>query len=585
MRILFPLSNIKHSAVCIALAVACSANAHSDFVTSDNNMNLVSEVIAAKTRLIVHLKQTNASTNNLLTVNDESGTLKSISVLRKLPSINAVVVEASKTEWDLLSRQNDVLLVEKDPVRFLQGQLTPYGIFQVSGESIPDSLVSNTPICVIDSGVDINHEDLSNNTNTSGEVVNRLSQVIDLGDWSTDVYGHGTHVTGIISAVDNSFGIKGVISSGLANIHHVKIIHNPNYWQMWGSDLVDAIGACRQAGTKVVNMSIGGGDASVAEESAMQAAYDSGMLLVASAGSRGSSSFIYPASYDSVIAVGAVDRFSEPWPFTQINSQIELVAAGLQVRSTLPNNKYRDWDGTSMSAPHVSGAAAIIWSHFPQCSAQRIRETLTQTAIDLGQEGRDSTFGYGLPQINAAITYLQTNGCTEPAQPILTFHDSLNTFDSQNEINIYEDFENFLADLTPTMSVIKKGINYEYVTHRPEDNGFVVMPSGSKERWQTELDMTSRTLTGNGEDDFIIYPPVDTFGIGFDTFISRFGPIFIEVETVSGYKETYTHSHEISKLGFVGVTSIEAIKSIYFNAQTNKSINTGIDDLRLITNY
>lgn len=546
----------------------------------DLHTSLIQSKQAPK-RYIVHYRSANALSRQKSALNLVTTSTDRPFVLSTLAKLNALVVEATPEAKAQLAANPDVLLIEEDPERYLLGQTTPYGVTQLQGLSTSEQYVSNTPVCIIDSGVDITHEDMP--TNITGEVVDRLTQQVNLGQWSTDAYGHGTHVSGIIAGLDNNTGVKGVVGSGQANIHHVKVIHNPNYWRMWGSDLIDAIDACQQAGAKVINMSIGGNAPSVAEELAMQSAYQSGTLLVSSAGNFGSSSLVYPASYNSVISVGAINSLENAWQFTQSNEQVELVAAGQNVRSTIPNNSYREWDGTSMAAAHVTGATALIWSYSPQCSAERIRNVINLTAKDLGVTGKDNTYGNGLPQINAAISYLQNNGCSEPSAPILTFHDSLNSFDPQSETNVFEDFENFLPAVTPTMTTVKKGISYEYVSHRPEDNGFAIMNPGNKVISQTELDMTSKTLTGNGEDDFIIYPPANTFSIGFETYVSRYGPIQIEVETVSGHTATYSHYHTYTQMGFVGVTSTEAIKSVYFNGHINKAINTGIDNLRLTT--
>lgn len=74
-------------------------------------------------------------------------------------------------------------------------------------------------------------------------------------------------------------------------------------------------------------------------------------------------------------------------------------------------SNYAAWDGTSMATPHVSGVAALVWSHYPSCTNSEIRGTLTATAEDLGAAGRDTDFGYGLVQAKAALDYLDTYGC------------------------------------------------------------------------------------------------------------------------------------------------------------------------------
>jgi subtilisin family serine protease len=76
-----------------------------------------------------------------------------------------------------------------------------------------------------------------------------------------------------------------------------------------------------------------------------------------------------------------------------------------------PASGYEEWDGTSMATPHVSGVAALVWSHFTDCSNDEVRQALRQSAQDLGAAGRDNSYGYGLVQAEAAVDYLTTNGC------------------------------------------------------------------------------------------------------------------------------------------------------------------------------
>ncbi|MGL6056110.1 MAG: S8 family serine peptidase, partial [Vibrio metschnikovii] len=69
------------------------------------------------------------------------------------------------------------------------------------------------------------------------------------------------------------------------------------------------------------------------------------------------------------------------------------------------------YSGTSMASPHVAGVAALVWSHFPQCRPERIRQSLNQTALDRGAAGRDNLYGWGIVQARAAYNWLSRNGC------------------------------------------------------------------------------------------------------------------------------------------------------------------------------
>ncbi len=332
-------------------------------------------------------------------------------VIHALPSISGMAARLNPQQLEQLKNDPQVQDVELDPLRSTQANGTPYGIGLVQADLLSDAAVGNQKVCIIDTGYDINHEDLMSGANVTGEVSNTLTGTVDLGEWSTDVYGHGTHVAGTIAALNNSVGTDGVNPNGLINLHIVKVIHKTNYWEYWGSDVIDAVNRCQAAGATVINMSLAGSKSSAAEEAAINNAYNNGVLLVSASGNRGSSAYYYPASYDSVISVGAIDSTEQPWVYTQTNDQVELVAPGVEVNSTLPNNRYGKMDGTSAATPYVSGVAALVWSHHPECNNAEIRNILHQTAKDLGNAGRDSITGFGLIQAKDALDLIDLGGC------------------------------------------------------------------------------------------------------------------------------------------------------------------------------
>ncbi len=193
---------------------------------------------------------------------------------------------------------------------------------------VSDSNAGNRTVCIIDSGYDLGHSDLPSNTvsgtNDSGT-----------GDWYKPGSDntHGTHVAGTIAALENGIGVKGVMPSGQANLHIVKVFNSSG----WGysSTLVNAIQTCADNGANVVNMSLGGSQASFTERRAMKALYEQGVLLVAAAGNDGTTSYSYPASYSSVMSVAATDSNNQHANFSQRNSQVEISAPGEAILSTV----------------------------------------------------------------------------------------------------------------------------------------------------------------------------------------------------------------------------------------------------------
>ncbi len=315
-----------------------------------------------------------------------------------------VAASMDKRTMNLLRKNPNVQSIAVDARRELMAQSTPYGYNMVQANQFAQSDTSARKVCVIDTGYNLGHPDLPDTNNgVTGQGNNAA-----VGNWYNDGNGHGTHVAGTIAAYDNTEGVIGVYPG--VNLHIVKIFDDNGNWT-YSSDIIQAINQCQNAGSDVVNMSLGGGGASSAEQAAMQDFVDDGMLLVAAAGNDGNSTKSYPASYPSVVSVAAVDSNENHASYSQYNNAVEIAAPGSSVYSTYPTNSYATLNGTSMATPHVAGGAALVWSFFPQCSNEQIRGALNATAKDKGSAGRDNLYGYGLMQVADAYDYLNTNGC------------------------------------------------------------------------------------------------------------------------------------------------------------------------------
>ena len=291
---------------------------------------------------------------------------------------------------------------------------TPYGINLVRALKVSDQYVSNRKICIIDSGYDITHQDLPKPTVTGANGVNGML-------WYKDEYiGHGTHVVGTIAAVgNNNKGVIGINRNNRISIHNVRVFGIDGDW-ISGSSLVKAVEHCRDVGSNIVSMSLGGDGFSNFELDAFTRIYEEdGVMLVAAAGNKGDGSYSYPASYTPVISVAAIDSKKQVAYFSQRNNQVDLSGPGVSILSTYPGNNYAYMSGTSMATPHVSGVAALVWSHFPDQSAQRIRRVLENTAEDLGPAGRDNRYGHGLVRADLAYKRLSSNTVSRPTTDCL----------------------------------------------------------------------------------------------------------------------------------------------------------------------
>ena len=449
-------------------------------------------------------------------------------VHRRLDKQRAISVTLPPQALQGLRNRADIEYIELDAPRYVSGQVTPYGINSVQA---PETWAvgadgSGIKVCVIDSGINANHEDFAGIPMTGYPA-----------GWDNDSCGHGTHVAGSITAANNGVGVVGV-SPGKVSLHIVKVFDGAECGWSYSSTLIDAANRCASAGAKVISMSLGGPTSSTTENNTFANLYSQGLLSIAAAGNDGNGTHSYPASYNSVMSVAAIDSNNVVADFSQFTNQVEIAAPGVGVLSTSPfrdaamtvgttgfivsaiagteqstasgamvngglctsagswagkvvlcergsiafvdkvnnvtagggaaavvyNNApggfsgtlgdgvtstipaismtqedgqalvanslgqsasvstiaeadtsgYAYMDGTSMATPHVSGAAAVIWSANPAATNQQVRDAMTSTALDLGAAGRDVYYGYGLVQTFDATEALLGGGGTDP---------------------------------------------------------------------------------------------------------------------------------------------------------------------------
>jgi len=262
------------------------------------------------------------------------------SVLRELPNQGAVAAHIPARALKGLMRNPSIEYIEVDALRYPMSETVPWGIPTIQADLLSDADTGNTMVCIIDSGYSNGHEDLPNLG--SADASPDIGTADPLA--SSSLCHHGTHVAGTIAALGgNGTGVVGVNPNNNVSLHIVKVFEDDATSASgcgWGysSDLVGALDACVAAanGRKViVNMSLGGSIKSRTEQRAFGNAYNAGVLSVAAAGNDGTTRNSYPASYDSVISVAAVDSANTVADFSQQNSQVELAAPGVAVRSTV----------------------------------------------------------------------------------------------------------------------------------------------------------------------------------------------------------------------------------------------------------
>ncbi len=267
-------------------------------------------------------------------------------------------------------------------------------------------------IAILDTGVNMAHPDLgagiwTNPGETPGNGVDDEGNgfIDDIHGWDfagddnlpDDDYGHGTHVAGIAGArINNATGIAGM--AGAATLMPVDVFQGGigSY-----ADLIQAILYATDNGAWVINMSLGATSYSRGEEAAVNYAWEHDVVVVASAGNDYREVVKYPAAHVNAIAVAATystNSLEEHAAFSNWGDFVDVAAPGVAIWSSYFNG-YRYSSGTSMSAPHVSGLAALIRSADPTLTAAQVRALIEQNADDLGSTGWDPYFGHG--RINA----------------------------------------------------------------------------------------------------------------------------------------------------------------------------------------
>ena len=289
----------------------------------------------------------------------------------------------------------------------------------------------NNPDEIPDNGIDDDHNGYIDDIigyDISGDTVSMYDIVGDSDP--SDYFGHGTHIAGIIAAVQNQQGIAGL--SQKAEIMAVKI--RPN-----GTTPIGAMGIIYavNAGANIINISWGTPFESLLLKDAVEFAHANGVLVSVAAGNTGDLRYMYPAAIPEVITVAAGDSRGYVTSFSTYGPHIDLCAPGKNILSLRASgtDMYADADepqvhivgadslyyladGTSMAAPMVAGAAAVIWSVRPQLTLEQLEADLLAGARDIVDPfatgdsllGFDSLSGYGYLDVGRSLQIAHQGG-------------------------------------------------------------------------------------------------------------------------------------------------------------------------------
>ncbi len=249
-------------------------------------------------------------------------------------------------------------------------------------------------IAVLDTGADLDHPDLQ------GRLVPGLNFIQPDLEPNDDV-GHGTHVTGVISAtVNNIEGVAGM--TWYDKVMPIKVLDHSGAGTTYS--VAQGIIWATDHGAKIINMSLGNYAQAEFLHDAVRYAFNKDVVLIAASGNDNTDQPGYPAAYPEVFAVAATDNQSQRASFSNYGSYIDVAAPGVTIASTYPDNQYAALSGTSMASPHVAALAALIRSVNPLLSNVEVMNIMRNTSVDLGYPGKDDLFGYGQINVKQALT-------------------------------------------------------------------------------------------------------------------------------------------------------------------------------------
>ena len=279
-------------------------------------------------------------------------------VFEDLHAVSVTIPSAKKKE---LSTHSSIKFIEEDPIVKVDSQTPNQGYRELNVEAIKNTGLTGkgVKIGILDTGININHPDL--------HISGGHSFVEGVSSFNDD-YGHGTHVAGIIAAQDNEIGIVGVAPE--AEIYAVKVLGSNGEGRQ--SDVVAGINWAIEQKLNIINLSITSPYGSPLLQTALQKAFDQGIIVVAASGNTltpllDNTDVLFPARYPTVIAVGSVNPNLERSTFSYFGSSLDFVAPGENILSTYfgSGEEYESMSGTSMAAPFVTGIAALYKQEFP----------------------------------------------------------------------------------------------------------------------------------------------------------------------------------------------------------------------------
>ena len=258
-----------------------------------------------------------------------------------------------------------------------------WGVYAIGADSYAANLrqrgvSAQVTVAVVDSGIDSDHPFLKDRVLPGYDLVEDDATPQD-GAW------HGTHVSGTIVDCTPNLNVK---------ILPVRVLDDDGTG--YDSTVGEGIQYAANHGAKVINLSLSGPGQSEYIDSCISYAISRNVTVVVAAGNDNSDTANFsPAHNKDCITVAAADARRSKAIFSNYGEAVDIAAPGVNIRSCVPGNRYDAWDGTSMAAPHVSAAAALLLYENANLTPKQIEERLTGMAVDIGETGWDPYYGAG----------------------------------------------------------------------------------------------------------------------------------------------------------------------------------------------
>lgn len=419
--------------------------------------------------------------------------LKRIYIIKYEKNIDALLASKKIANFDYFEYVQPYYLPKifetpNDP--FLSGQYSLRKIQAFEAWNTLSGSEDTIIVAIVDTGVDIDHEDLKDNIFLNkGEIgLDSLGRdkssngVDDDGNGFIDDYvgwdfagtngenqdnnprpgnGHGTHVAGIVGAIiNNGIGISGIVPK--VQILPVKSASDETF-STYITKGYDGILYAGVMGAKVINCSWGSESGSGLENDVIKAVNNLGACVVAAAGNDGKYSDFVPASLNGVLSVAAVDSNDVKAGFSNFSLNVGVSAPGVKILSTTPSNNYSSWDGTSMASPVAAGVVALARQKFPHLNYEQIYGLVKSCSDNIDSLNPMYIGQIGSGRVNA-YKVLNCNPDTVRSVALNLF--SFEDFDGDglllpsDTVNIFLILKNVLADLYGVYIKLPTEISY-----------------------------------------------------------------------------------------------------------------------------